>query len=48
MTIKGVKKQLNSKDSELDENNNKIIKKEILKTKIKNISNLLKNLKTNG
>ncbi len=48
MTIKGVKKQLNSKDSELDENNNKIIKNEILKTKLKNISNLLKNLKTNG
>ena len=48
MTIKGVKKQLNSKDSELDENNNKIIKNEILKTKLKNISNLLKKLKTNG
>tara|TARA_Y100000768_G_C23658778_1_gene532087 strand:+ start:63 stop:431 length:369 start_codon:yes stop_codon:yes gene_type:complete len=48
MTIKGVKKQLNSKDSELDENNNKIIKNKILKTKIEKISNLLKNLKKNG
>ena len=48
MTIKGVKKLLNIKDSELDENNNKTINNVLLKTKIKNISNLLKKLKNNG
>tara|TARA_B100001027_G_scaffold189729_1_gene143351 strand:- start:467 stop:835 length:369 start_codon:yes stop_codon:yes gene_type:complete len=48
MTIKGVKKLLNENNSDLDENNNKIIRNEILKKKIKKISNLLKNLKTNG
>ena len=41
-------KLLNENNSDLDENNNKIINNEILKTKIKKISNLLKNLKTDG
>ena len=45
MTIKGVKKQLQSLDSDLDEVNNKTINKKIIKTKLKNISNLIKNLK---
>ena len=48
MTIKGVKKYLNSFNSDLDEENNKTINKKIIKTKIKNISNLIKNLKDNG
>ena len=48
MTIKGAKKLLNENNSDLDENNNKIINNEILKTKVKKISNLLKNLKTDG
>ncbi len=48
MTIKGVKKQLQSFNSDLDEVNNKTINKKIIKTKIKNISKLIKNLKKNG
>ena len=48
MTIKGVKKQLKSDNSELDEFNNKTINKSILKTKLNNISNILKKLKSNG
>ena len=48
MTIKGVKKQLQSFDSDLDEVNNKTINEKIIKTKIKNISKLIKNLKKNG
>jgi DNA-binding transcriptional MerR regulator len=48
MTIKGVKKLLNFNDSELDENNNKTINKSLIKTKLNKISNILKNLKTNG
>ena len=48
MTIKGVKKQLQSLDSVLDDNNNKTINKNIIKTKIKNISNIIKNIKNNG
>ena len=48
MTIKGVKKQLKSDNSKLDEFNNKTINKFILKTKLNNISNLLKKLKSNG
>ena len=48
MTIKGVKKLINFNDSELDENNNKTINKSLIKTKLNKISNILKNLKTNG
>ena len=48
MTIKGVKKQLQSLDSVLDDNNNKTINKNIIKTKIKNISNIIKHIKDNG
>ena len=48
MTIKGVKKQLKIDNSNLDELNNKTINKKILKTKLKKISNILKNIKTNG
>ncbi len=48
MTIKGVKKQLQSLDSVLDDNNNKTINKNIIKTKIKNISNIIKHIKNNG
>ena len=48
MTIKGVKKLLNNKNLDLDENNNKTINKSIVKTKLNKISNLLKNIKHNG
>tara|TARA_B100000575_G_scaffold279670_1_gene268278 strand:- start:443 stop:811 length:369 start_codon:yes stop_codon:yes gene_type:complete len=48
MTIKGVKKQLQSSNSNLDENNNKTINEKIIKTKIKNISNIIKYIKNNG
>ncbi len=48
MTIKGVKKQLKSDNSKLDEYNNKTINKTIIKTKLKNISKLLKNIKFDG
>tara|TARA_B100000242_G_C43011974_1_gene470487 strand:+ start:999 stop:1367 length:369 start_codon:yes stop_codon:yes gene_type:complete len=48
MTIKGVKKLLNNKNLDLDENNNKTINKSIIKTKLNKISNLLKNIKQNG
>ena len=48
MTVKGVKKQLLIDFSELDEVNNKSINKSTIKTKIKNISSLIKNIKNNG
>ena len=48
MTIKGVKKQLQSINSDLDEDNNKSIRRKIIEKKIKNISNLIKNIKNNG
>ena len=48
MTIKGVKKQLKSDNSKLDEHNNKTINKITIKTKLKNISKLLKNIKFDG
>ena len=48
LTIKGVKKELDETNSKLDDENNKTINKKIIKTKIKNISNLIKNLKDNG
>ena len=46
MTIKGVKKELNLNNSELDENYNRSINsKNILKSKIKNISKIIKEIK---
>ncbi len=48
MTIKGVKKLLQNNKSELDEINNKTINDQIIKTKLKKISYLLKKIKTNG
>ena len=46
MTINGVKKQLNSNDSELDEISNiSINTKNILKTKLSKISKIIKDLK---
>ena len=48
MTINGVKKYLNNGDSELDDHYNKTINTKIVKTKINNISNIIKKLKING
>ena len=48
MTIKGVKKLLKIKDSQLDEANFKTINKNIIKTKLYKISNLIKYIKNNG
>ncbi len=48
MTINGVKKYLNDKNSKLDLNDNKTINKKIIKIKINKISNLLKSIKNNG
>ena len=48
MTIKGVKKLLNEKDSKLDEVDNKTINTKNLKNKINKISSILKNIKQNG
>jgi hypothetical protein len=48
MTIKGVKKQLQFNQSNLDEADNKTINRKILKAKINKISSLIKNFKNNG
>ena len=48
MTIKGVKKYLNNANSQLDVHDNKSIKTKIIKTKLNNISRLIKKIKTNG
>ena len=48
MTIKGVKKQLKSDNSELDDIDNKTIRNKFIKTKLSKISNLIKNIKNNG
>ena len=45
MTINGVKKLLNSENSDLDEINNTSINKQILKTKLSKISKIIKQLK---
>ena len=47
MTIKGVKKYLNSQNSELDEEYNKTINTKNIKIKLKTISNLNKTIKKN-
>ena len=48
MTIKGVKKLLKSKDSHLDEVDIKTINRNIIKTKLNKIKNLIKSIKKNG
>ena len=48
MTIKGVKKQLEYNDSELDEQYNKTINKKIIRTKLNKIVNIIKEIKTDG
>ena len=48
MTIKGVKKHLQTENSILDEVDNKTINTKIIKVKLKKLSNLLKSIKNNG
>ena len=48
MTIKGVKKQLNNQNSELDEIKNRSINTRIIKTKLDKISNIIKKIKNNA
>ena len=48
MTINGVKKQLEIKDSDIDVADNKTINTEIIKTKINKISDLIKKIKNHG
>ena len=48
MTIKGVKKQLNNQNSELDEIKNRSINTKIVKTKLIKISGIIKKIKNNG
>ena len=48
MTINGVKKYLNNRDSELDDHYNKTINTKSVKLKINKISNIIKKLKSNG
>ena len=46
MTIKGVKKQLEYNNSELDEQYNKTRNKKIIRTKLNKIVNIIKEIKT--
>ena len=49
MTLNGVKKLLKSENSDIDEfNYTSIRQKNIIKTKLKNIKNLIKNIKVNN
>ncbi len=48
MTIKGVKKQLNNQNSELDEIRNRSINTKIVKIKLDKISEIIKKIKNNG
>ena len=49
MTLNGVKKLLNSEDSDIDEfNYTSIRQKNIIKNKLKYIKNLIKNIKVNN
>ena len=48
MTIKGVKKQLEYNNSELDEQYNKTINKKIIRTKLNKIVKIIKEIKTDG
>ena len=48
MTINGAKKELQIKNSYLDENDNKTINAKKLKIKLNKISNIIKNIKKNG
>ncbi len=45
MTIKGVKKQLQFNETDLDVINNKTINRERIKTKLKNLSKIIKKIK---
>ena len=46
MTLRGVKKVLNSKNSDIDElHNNTINQKDVIKSKIKNIKKILTDIK---
>ena len=48
MTIKGVKKQLQAKYSELDEANNQTINTKTVKNKLNRISSIIKEIKKDG
>ncbi len=49
MTLNGVKKLFKSENSDIDESNyTSIRQKKIIKTKLKNIKNLIKNIKVNN
>ena len=48
MTIKGVKRLLDTTNSHLDDEKNKTIKSNIIKSKINKISKLVKNIKNYG
>ena len=48
MTIKGVKKQLEYNNSELDEQYNKTINKKIIRTKLNKIVKIIKEIKSDG
>ena len=48
MTIKGVKKQLEYNNSELDEQYNKTINKKIIRTKLNKIVKIIKEIKADG
>jgi hypothetical protein len=49
MTLNGVKKVLNSSDSDIDDFNNTTIKrKNLIKSKIKKIKKLVTDIKNNG
>ena len=48
MTVKGVKLELQNKDSELDEFDNKTINTKNIKTKLSKIADIIKSIKNNG
>ena len=48
MTVKGVKLELQNKDSELDEFDNKTINTKNIKTKLSKIAHIIKSIKNNG
>ena len=48
MTVKGVKLELQNKDSELDEFDNKTINTKNIKTKLSKIVDIIKSIKNNG
>ena len=48
MTVKGVKLELQNKDSELDEFDNKTINTKNIKTKLSKIADIIRSIKNNG